>query len=146
MMAPVRLALYKPHRWSDFAGKLICFWTRSPYSHCEIALDGWCYSSSIMDGGVRRKKIDLTPPWWEIVDLPGVFPEQVLSCYRKTQGQPYGWLDLICNQILRLPVHDQPGEFCSSWCAAALDLHSDNLWTPGMLAQWAEKLNDNDSH
>lgn len=53
----IALAAYTPHRWNDIGGHLICWWTRSKYSHVEIVIDGWCYSSSIRRGGVSRERI-----------------------------------------------------------------------------------------
>ena len=41
--------------------RLVCWWLRGPYSHCEALIDPlpdgrWlCASSSYMDGGVRLK-------------------------------------------------------------------------------------------
>ena len=47
----VQLALYKGR--GTLFNALIRWWTRSPYSHCELVINGTCYSSSIRDGGVR---------------------------------------------------------------------------------------------
>ncbi|OBX04200.1 enoyl-CoA hydratase, partial [Gallibacterium salpingitidis] len=63
----VYLALYKGKRsgkslyahWCRLCDLLIRKCTRGKYSHCEIAVkkDGFyeCYSSSVRDGGVRKK-------------------------------------------------------------------------------------------
>jgi hypothetical protein len=53
----VKLALYKGR--GGIANAVIRWWTGSIYSHCELVVDGLCYSSSVMDKGVRRKQIDL---------------------------------------------------------------------------------------
>ena len=53
----VQLALYKaPGEWTN---ALIRWWTRSQYSHCELVIDGTCYSSSERDRGVRSKVMAL---------------------------------------------------------------------------------------
>ena len=129
----VHLALYRPHRWQDIGGYVIAWWTRSAYSHCELVIDGWCYSSSIQDGGVRRKQIDLAQPHWTVIDID-VDPAKVLVLFERTKGEPYGWLDLITQQVLRLPV-SSAGWFCSEWVAAALGLTDPEIWSPGMLAR-----------
>lgn len=130
----VQLALYKPHRWQDIGGYVIAWWTRSAYSHCELIVDGWCYSSSLRDKGVRRKKIDTSADHWVVVDVAGADTDAILALYERTQGTRYGWTDLITQHVLRLPVND-PGWLCSEWCAEALGLAEPRAWSPGMLAQ-----------
>lgn len=134
-MAGVQLALYKPHRAIDIGGRLICWWTRSPYSHCELVVDGECYSSSIRDGGVRKRHIDLTGKHWTVVPLPHVNPLAVTLLYASTKGAGYGWADLLTQQVLRTPVEDRSRWFCSEWAATALGLARPETWTPGMLAE-----------
>lgn len=52
--------------------RLIRWWTDGPYSHCELVFsDGLCASSSNADGGVRFKRIDLTPEDWDVIDIAG---------------------------------------------------------------------------
>ena len=132
----VRLALYTPHRWNDIGGRLICAWTRSPYSHCELVVGDTCYSSSIRDGGVRRKPIDLSGPHWKVIALPHVNPLAVTQLYASTKGARYGWSDLLTQHVLRTPFDDSSRWFCSEWAAAALGLPMPETWTPGMLAEY----------
>lgn len=47
----------------------IRLWTWSRWSHAELVIDGLCYSSSMMDGGVRCKRIDLDSGHWDVVPL-----------------------------------------------------------------------------
>jgi hypothetical protein len=130
-----RIAFYKPHRKTDILGHLVCWWTKSPYSHCEIVLDDWCYSSSIRDGGVRFKKIDLTQKHWVVVPAEDIQPEKVLALYARTKGNKYGLLDCITTQILNTPLHVSGQYFCSEWCAEAAGLPYPEAWKPGMLAE-----------
>jgi hypothetical protein len=52
--------------------RLVSWWTRGPYSHVEIQLkDGYSYSSSSRDGGVRKKVIDFNPDRWDAVHIQG---------------------------------------------------------------------------
>ncbi len=136
-MGRVELALYRPHKITDLGGRLICWWTESDYSHVEIVIDGWCYSSSLRDGGVRKKRIDLLPSWWGVVDLPGADAEKALSLYARTAGQRYGWTDLFTQHVMRFPREDAGGWVCSEWVAMALGLARPQTWTPGMLADYA---------
>lgn len=133
----VRLALYRPHKWWDIGGRLICAWTRSPHSHCELVIGDMCYSSSIRDGGVRRKRIDLSGAQWDVLDLPWVGERHVTDLFGTTNGQPYGWLDLLSQHVLRLPWHQPEGWLCSEWCAMGMGLPRPETWTPGALGEYA---------
>lgn len=68
----VAIALYKgpPAELYRKVGHYgIRLWTWSKWSHAELVIDGWCYSSSVMDGGVRRKKIDLEDGHWDVIEI-----------------------------------------------------------------------------
>lgn len=138
-MAGVQLALYKPHRAMDIGGRLICLWTRSRYSHVEVVIDGICYSSSLRDGGVRAKRIDLTPGWWRVIPVTWRDPEAALRIWRIYEGEPYGWGDLLVQHVLRLPV-DDPGLLCSELCARMLGLPESMSRgiTPGQIVDYVE--------
>ena len=136
-MASVQLALYRPHRPTDFGGRLVCWWTGSPYSHCELVVDGECYSSSIRDGGVRKKVFALDPAHWDLIALPWVKASSVLLQFARTKGQPYGWRDLLLRQVFN-KRGDTTGWFCSEWCAAALGLSRPQGYSPGDLADYCD--------
>jgi hypothetical protein len=127
----VTLALYKGR--GKIGNALIRWWTNSPYSHCELVVDGTCYSSSLMDGGVRSKRIDLTPDKWDFIELPWASADRVLDHYSKTAGEPYGWFDLTASQILNTGRDFTGASFCSEWCGAALGLPTPVLYSPATL-------------
>ena len=138
----IALAAYTPHKWHDVGGRLICWWTRSPYSHVEIVINGVCYSSSLRDGGVRKKVIDLDKPWWRVIPITWRDEEAALRVFRRYEGQPYGWTDLITQHVLRLPV-DDPGLLCSELCALMLGLPESTArgMSPGQLVEYVEMRN-----
>jgi hypothetical protein len=127
----VQLALYKGK--GQIGNALIRWWTGSIYSHCELVVDGWCYSSSIMDKGVRRKQIDLDSGNWELVDLPWAYRSDVLSYFKATDSDTYGWLPLLGSQILNRNQAQEGSQFCSQWCAKALGLPIAASLNPAML-------------
>ncbi|ENO98603.1 hypothetical protein C667_02823 [Thauera phenylacetica B4P] len=141
-MAGVQLALYKPHRAMDIGGRLICFWTRSRYSHVEVVIDGMCYSSSLRDGGVRKKVIDLDRPHWRVIPITWRDDEAALRMFERYNGQPYGYCDLIAQHVLRLPI-DDPGLLCSELCALMLGLPESTArgMSPGALVDYVEMRN-----
>lgn len=135
-MTAVTLALHKPHRWYDVGGRLICWWTKSPYSHCELLVHGLAYSSSIRDGGVRAAQIDFDEHW-DFIHLPWASEAAVVALHAETMGEPYGWADLVLRQLFN-NRGDDSGWFCSEWCAAALGLPEPTRYSPGDLADYCK--------
>ena len=136
----VSLALYKGK--GNWVNSLIRWKTKSKYSHCEIVIDGWMYSSTVGDGGVRCKIASLPEDRWDIIQINFNNGESVLKHYSDTNGRPYGWLDLIKGQIFKTNPSDSKGDFCSEWCAAALGLPNPKQYSPKDLLEivkWANK-------
>ena len=131
----MKLALYKGK--GQVGNALIRWWTRSPYSHCEIVIGDLSHSSSLMDGGVRAKQIEFNADHWDFVELPWGDKLDALLLYGQTKGEPYGWLDLLWRQVLNRPG-DSRGWFCSEWCAAALGLPNPQLYSPATLGDYCK--------
>ncbi|MFI8608501.1 hypothetical protein ACIGFL_09270 [Pseudomonas sp. NPDC077649] len=133
----VQLALFKGR--GQIGNAAIRWWTGSIYSHCELVADGWCYSSSVMDGGVRRKqvgpgyqKISLGSNW-DLVDLPWANATDVVRYFEQTDHHRYGWGSLVASQFLNLNRGTPRAQFCSEWCAAAVGLPSPSSYSPATL-------------
>ena len=133
-----QLALYKGKGLIGNAA--IRWWTNSIYSHCELVVDGVCYSSSLMDGGVRSKQIDLKPEHWDLIDLPEHFDALILAHFERTKGLPYGWLDLIRAQAFNTAANEAGADFCSEWCAAAIGLPNATIFSPRTLGELVRAL------
>lgn len=131
----MKLALYKGS--GSIGNAIIRWWTRSPYSHCEIVVGDLWYSASMLDGGVRAKRIDPNPAHWDFVALPWATDYEVKMLYAQTQGEPYGWLDLLWRQAFNRPG-DSRGWFCSEWCAAALGLPAPQAYSPATLGAYCK--------
>lgn len=136
----VRLAMYKG-QGTAFNGA-VRWWTDSPYSHCELIVRGKCYSSSLRDGGVRGKEIDLDPEKWDIYDLPWADAETVLTWFALHDGDIYGVSDLVLCQMFGM-VRDGRGEFCSEACAKALGLRGATSKSPRGLLDACLDINKN---
>ncbi|KGQ61706.1 enoyl-CoA hydratase [Gallibacterium anatis] len=140
-MSQVYLALYKGKRdghslysyWCRLSDWLIRKFTRGKYSHCEIAVkketnftarydcDVYyeCYSSSVRDGGVRKKVIDVEDGKWDLIPLTGVSESQVIYHYQLTKGKKYDWWGALGLVFL---IHERRNRyFCSEWCARAIN-------------------------
>lgn len=134
----VALALYKGK--GELANSLIRWKSKSIYSHCELVVDGWMYSSTVRDGGVRCKIGYLPEEEWDIIPIHFTNGESILLHYSETKNNPYGWRDLIQSQIFNRPTADDRGDFCSEWCAKALGIPDAQHYDParlGELVTWA---------
>lgn len=141
----VQIALYKGK--GQIGNAFIRCWTSSIYSHCELIVDGWCYSSSVMDKGVRRKlvgdcdgRISLAPEKWDLLALPWADAASIVSYFAATDHHRYGWPSLILSQFLNLNRPVSGAQFCSEWCAAALGFPAAASLSPRTLGEWCAYL------
>ena len=126
----VTLALYKkPGRWTN---RVISWRTCSPYSHCELVVNGLCYSASGRDGGVRSKEIDLTDGW-DLVDLPWAKDDEVLRLFGVSDSCGYDYVGTILGGGLGIKMQSDTRWMCSEWCAAGLGLSEPWRFTPASL-------------
>lgn len=133
----IQYAMYKGK--GMIGNALVRWFKRSPYSHCELVIDGVCHSSSVMDGGVRGKAIDLKPENWDLIDLPWADKDKALAYFAQTVGQRYSWLSVIAAQFFASEFDEPKAAFCSEWCAAALGVPTPVIHSPeslGRLLAW----------
>lgn len=122
MVANLSIIFYKaPGRIVD---KLIRWWTKSLYSHCEIYFpDGKAYSADAWDShsGVRYKEFIPNPESWDFVNLE--LDESKLLQLREfcnyRVGAKYDWLGLF-GFVIPFIKQDSKRWFCSEVCGAAL--------------------------
>lgn len=142
-MSFLRLALYKGR--ARLFDRSVQWWTRSPYSHCELILGtntqglSVCASSSYIDGGVRIKHMVLDPARWDLLDLPGLSPADARQWFVNHHGQRYDVLGLF-GFVLPFVRDDTTRWFCSEACAAAMGLGEPWRYSPGALAAWAQSM------
>nr|DAS71670.1 MAG TPA: cysteine peptidase [Bacteriophage sp.] len=121
--------------------------TRSPYSHCELAIPDttrpgvyYCVSASVRDGGVRGKYMTLTDERWDLLPvanvkgLRSVTAARVSDHLRIHQGQRYDWfgvLRFIC-PFLR---QSKTRWFCSEFVATVLGMDKPYKQTPQTVYQ-----------
>lgn len=120
-MNKVKIIFYKAAKgnWKD---KLISLWTLGKYSHCEILYDGFCYSSSGPDNGVRKKEFVITDEW-DILELSYNYNEDISKLhdfYNESVGSKYDWIGLFFKFILNKEYPNKK-YYCSEWCAICLN-------------------------
>lgn len=93
--------------WRKVGHYAIRLWTWSRWSHAELVIDGVCYSSSVMDGGVRGKVIDLGSGHWDIVDLHLSQEEEskALAWFLKNDGAGYDFRNIVRWVAPFIPQH-----------------------------------------
>lgn len=91
----MRVAFYKGKEGglSGFFDTLIRWWTKSPYSHCELVfdegMDSLAASSSRVDGGVRFKQIQFTNEDWDFVEIPDELKQSAYIWFKTHVGNQY---------------------------------------------------------
>lgn len=87
-----------------------------------------------MDKGVRAKEIDMPADKWDVIDIPWADAYKILEYFVATDGHTYGWTSLITSQMFNMNKKDNDSQFCSEWCAAALDIPNSPSYNPESLA------------
>lgn len=140
-----QLALYKGPPKKDIthlAGHYgIKLWTRKPWSHAELVIDGVAYSSSARDGGVRPKVIDFNTGRWDLVDLP-LTPEEesyALLWFHEREHWKYDYWN-IGRFVFPIINHDRDRVVCFEAVASALRLPAAHKFDAGDLFEYAQIL------
>lgn len=119
----MKIALYRGR--DRLFDRLIQWWTRSDYSHCEVVFaengdsgQSYCASSSYLDGGIRFKWMVLKPEKWDIVEIDG---DEVaaFAWFAQRLGRPYDVRGIIGCALRFIPASVDKW-FCSSAIADAV--------------------------
>lgn len=107
-----------------------CIVLFSRYSHAELVIDGRCYSSSIRDGGVRSKGIDLQSGHWDVVDIGGTALDEAraLAWFAEHDGESYDWRGALRFLLPFIP-QSRGRWYCFESIAAALGLQRPHRWS-----------------
>ena len=130
-----KLAFYKGK--GDITDKLIRWWTKSPYSHVELVVDGWWYSTSPRDLRVRAKRIVPKKDHWDFVEVE-VDEDWLYEVFAKTRGAKYDWLGIFFTQIVDLNIHSKSRYFCVEWCAFINKIPKPHRYNPGTLYNYVK--------
>jgi hypothetical protein len=112
----MQLAFYKGR--TRLFDRAVQWYTQGPYSHCELVIDGQCYSSSLRDGGVRVKTIDLMSGNWDVVPV-AENQKLALDWFTLHLGDKYDTAGLF-GFVLPWRLEARSRWFCSEACAEAL--------------------------
>lgn len=115
---------------------LIRIWTRSPYSHVEIALGRTethfrGLSASPRDGGVRVAEIEIKPDHWDFFEAEGN-----LTAIEPLVGARYDWKGIFLSQILPFGLDSPSRYFCSELAAVYLGLPKPQSYSPRKIVDY----------
>ena len=117
-----KVAFYKglTASYRNFTDWLICKWTRGPYSHVELIIDGFMYSTNPRDGKVRVKEHTFDEKTWDYIEIENVDVEKIKEFFKMTKSEKYDWLGILGFVI---PFKDRTERwFCSEWVSNALKI------------------------
>lgn len=125
--------------YGDTTDKLISFFTRSKYSHCELIFpNGEWASSSPRDGGVRFKFIEQDSHWdifelapWYTPEKQDLYEQFVRCWFQLNDDKTYDWIGAI-GAYLNIDLSSENKKFCSQVCSGMIGLDNQNV-TPGEL-------------
>jgi hypothetical protein len=138
---PVYLASYKATQpgMLGLVNRAIRFFTKSQYSHSEIAIGNpfdapaVCLSSVGVEGGVRPKTMQLSPTKWDLIELHHVTPADVLAFLQQHKGKRYDLIGCV-RSVLPFVSREHPDNwFCSEVCAAIIGHPEPWRMHPGVL-------------
>lgn len=121
-----------PDGWKAAYSIGVRWWTKSPYSHCELVFsDGLWGSASFLDGGVRFKRINPDPGHWDFIDLDPSYEPYARRYIEDNLGKRY---DVLGNVGFVLgPVYDSKNRmFCSEVLMGALGSENPGIYHPGL--------------
>lgn len=130
-------AFYKGTRpgISGLYNRIVRWWTRSEYSHCELVFSGgFSGSASFIDGGVRLKVIDFDPEKWDVIELPGDLEADAFIWFLDHRGANYDLLGNIHFIVSRV-ANSEKRWFCSEAIGAALGMTEAWRFDPASLAE-----------
>jgi len=126
----IKLAFYKNYKRDilDYSIAVFQFLflagKHSKYTHTEINIRGLSYTSSYVDGGVRKKKINYSEENWEVLEfeVSAESVDKMLSFFENEEGKKYDLLNIFFAQFLHIPIERKDRWICSEICAKMLDL------------------------
>lgn len=96
--------------------RLIRWWTKSPYPHCEfLRSDGLCHANDRFTGYSRLACFEISPDNWDTLTIK--LPSEIVDLVEKRQltkvGTSYDWAGIVFSQFFTFGWHHKGHWFCS---------------------------------
>jgi len=109
---------------TGFIDKLIKFYTKSDYSHCELVFSDGVWFGNALDGKMKTgfKSRIPDPKYWDFIELPTSEADEIKikAFCEKEKDCKYDWSGIFLSQILHFGAQSKTKWFCSEICTAAL--------------------------
>lgn len=128
-MYKVQLAFYKGE--GNIVDKAIRLWTRSKYSHVELVIGEYWYSTSPRLKKLTKRVVYPNPDHWDYISVE-LSIDEVEKLYNRTKDAKYDWFGIVFSQFFPFKLHTNKRWFCSEWAASAMGLE-ETLISPGEL-------------
>jgi len=127
-----KLAFYKGK--GDFTDRLIRWYTSSEFSHVEVVVGDYWYSTSPRDLKLRKKFIMPKFDNWYFVDVE--IDEKLFNAvFNKYKGSKYDWLGIFGSvgflYKTKLRLQNKKKFFCSEFAMTVLGVPYADKYAPG---------------
>jgi len=128
----MKVILAFKHKLSDrfstrLKQKIIQKWTRSPYYHVEIIIDGEWIEADNSKGLVRHKLRPLSDAY-HYVEVPVnkcAHTQNLVDSFIDSQmGSKYDWVGIFLSQVIKLGVDKKDKWFCSEFVSKILQIYN----------------------
>ena len=121
----IRIAFFKGNK-REWHHRFVRWWTRSPYSHAEIVLEGdtWVSISPFLFARVAaRVRTHVPDSDWDYLDFRVTSEElgALKDFVSETTGDGYDWIGMLLSQVLPIIIKGKGRWYCSSWVFTALN-------------------------
>lgn len=120
----MKVAFYKGKE--NWIGEIIRWWTKSPYSHCEMILKvnanrTYRMATSWIGVGITTRDRLINTHDWDFVDVPTTRQQdiEIIEWFNKHDGQRYDYMGIL-GFVIRRKIHTKHRWFCSEACAESL--------------------------
>lgn len=130
------IAFYKGPE--TFFGRLIRWWDKGPYSHCELVFSDGAWATAFWTSGVVIWQRDGNPASWDFIELADHLEPAARAWFEAHKGKSYDFVGLL-RFVFDFLSPSRDKWFCSRACADALGLADG--WRDGPNGLHAEILN-----
>jgi hypothetical protein len=132
-----KIAFYKGK--GLIGNRLIKWWCRGQYSHCEMIFSDGITAAATITHGVHMQLRSYDHTEWDFIELPASLEAKARQWFVDHEGKAYDYLGDIRFIFDFIPASKDKW-FCSSACAAALGFEDAWRYDPNALAATLHSL------
>lgn len=124
---PITLALKFNKKGSPWYGKIIGWWTNSPYYHVELIMFNKYWISANPEDNVYIRPLDPLKDSWDYVELKPLKVsreqlEKVVKYINLQNGKKYDFLGIVFSQVFKWSIGSDKKWFCSELATKILNM------------------------